>query len=116
MDRLQCNLLSKFEKDFKKLSKRYRTLPDDFAQFIDVISAEPPKPSNRIAIITQHESLWIIKARLACMSLRNHDLRIIFAYFTQERRVDFIELYFKGDKEREDRERIKKYLSERAAR
>jgi len=35
---------------------------------------------------------------LACKYLRNSSLRVIYAYFIHERRVDFIELYFKGDK------------------
>ncbi len=69
-------------------------------------------PSGRISILTQTESLLIVKARLACKYLRNSSLRVIFAYFIHERRVDFIELYFKGDKEREDSARIDRYLHE----
>jgi len=49
---------------------------------------------------------------LACKYLRNSSLRVIYAYFIHERRVDFIELYFKGDKEREDGARINRYLRE----
>ncbi|NOY35535.1 MAG: hypothetical protein GXP44_01280 [bacterium] len=53
----------------------------------------------------------IVKAHLACRALRNnHLLRVIYSYFEREQRIEFIELYFKGDKENEDRERIKEYL------
>ena len=75
-----------------------------------MIAAVPPAPSRRVSILTQTESLSIVKARLACKYLRNSSLRVIFAYFIHERRVDFIELYFKGDKEREDGARINRYL------
>ena len=78
-----------------------------------MIAAVPPTPSRRISILTQTPSLLIVKARLACRYLRNSSLRVIYAYFIHERRVDFIELYFKGDKEREDGAGINRYLRER---
>ena len=77
-----------------------------------MIAAAPPAPSRRVSILTQTESLLIVKARLACKYLRNSSLRVIYAYFFHERRVDFIELYFKGDKESEDSARISRYLQE----
>jgi len=36
-------------------------------------------------------------------------IRIIYAYFEKEDAIEFIEIYFKGDKENEDKKRIKKY-------
>lgn len=36
----------------------------------------------------------------------NSGLRLIYAYFKEERRIVFIELYHKNEKENEDRERI----------
>jgi len=62
--------------------------------------------------VTQQESLWIIKARLSCVYLKNDDLRLIFSYFSEERRVDFIEIYYKGDKENHDQSLIDSYLNE----
>lgn len=112
MDELQCNELRQFRREFKRLARKYKSLPDDLDRFIKVISTEPPKRSKRVRFITQHESFWLIKARLSCTYLKNSDLRIVFTYFAQERRVDLIEIYFKGDKENEDRERIEKYLKE----
>ena len=58
----------------------------------------------------QTESLCIVKARLFCRYLKGTSLRIIYSYFEQEQKIEFIELYFKGDKDNEDRERIKEYL------
>lgn len=62
--------------------------------------------------LTQTESLLVVTARLACKYLRNSSLRVIYGYFIHERRVDFIELYFKGGKEREDGAKINRYLRE----
>ena len=38
-------------------------------------------------------------------------LRVIYSCFAQEQRIEFIEIYHKGDKTNEDRRRIQKYLS-----
>ena len=105
--------LREFQRERVRLSRKYRSLPTDLQLFREVIAAVPPTPSRRISILTQTESLLIVKARLACRYLRNSSLRVIYAYFIHERRVDFIELYFKGDKEREDSARINRYLRER---
>jgi len=49
--------------------------------------------------------------------LKKKDLRIIYAYIENHQLVkmigiQFIEIYFKGEKENEDRERIKDYLKD----
>ena len=105
--------LREFQRERIRLSRKYKSLPTDLQLFREVIAAVPPTPSRRISILTQTPSLLIVKARLACKYLRNSSLRVIYAFFIHERRVDFIELYFKGDKEREDGARINRYLRER---
>jgi len=52
----------------------------------------------------------IVKARMVCLALRDRSLRVIYSYFEQEQRIEFIKIYYKGDKENENRERIKVYL------
>jgi hypothetical protein len=37
------------------------------------------------------------------------ELRLIYSYNTEIEVIEFIEIYSKGDKENEDRKRIKKY-------
>ena len=39
-------------------------------------------------------------------------IRVIYAYHEDHDKVEFIELYYKGDKEIESRERIGKYYGE----
>lgn len=102
--------ITEFEKEFKKLFKKYKTLDDDFEKFKEVLLATPTGVGKNFVIIHSSSSIKIMKARMACRALRDRSLRIIYVYFEQEQRIEFIELYFKGDKENEDRERIEEYL------
>lgn len=102
--------LPEFQKELKRLAKKHRSLQDDLLEFRSVISAVPLGNSKHFNVITQTEILYIIKARLFCQYLKGTSLRIIYAYHTAASKVDFIEIYFKGEKENEDRERIKEYL------
>ena len=100
-----------FKKEFKRLFKKYKTLDDDLEKFQKVLSATPTGIGKNFIIIHASSEIKLVKAHLACRALRNnHLLRVIYAYFEQEQKIEFIELYFKGDKENEDRERIKEYL------
>ncbi len=111
--------LPEFEKDFKKLKKRFKTLDDDLENFINVLlnlyhilgkdnQGVVPIPDLGI------ENPKIFKARkFACKALKgkgaNSGIRVVYGYFEVENRVELIEVYFKGDKGKEDRGRIKKY-------
>lgn len=104
------NALEEFNKEFKRLFKKYKTLEDDFEKFKKVLLTTPTGVGKNFVIIHSSSTIRIVKARMACRALRDPSLRIIYSYSEQEQRIEFIELYFKGDKENEDRERIKEYL------
>jgi len=104
------NELPEFQKELKRLAKKYKSLPDDLREFCNVISVVPLGNSKHFNIITRTEILCVVKARLFCRYLKGSSLRIIYAYFEKDQNVEFIELYCKGDKENEDCERIKAYL------
>lgn len=108
---MNFNELPEFRKELKRLGKKYKSLPDDLQEFCSIVSAVPLGNSKHFNIITKTEVLHIVKARLFCRYLKGSSLRIVYSYFDQEPRIEFIELYFKGDRVNEDRERIKKYLS-----
>ena len=62
----------------------------------------------------QVESPKIYKAKkFACRSLKGKGvqsgIRVIYAYFKKEDKIELIEIYYKGDKENEDRKRILRY-------
>lgn len=111
--------LSEFEKDFKKLKKKFRTLDEDLKNFIKVQLKLFHKLKLDNQGIVEIAGLGIdypriYKARkFACRYLKGKGsksgIRIIYAYFDKEDKIEFIEIYFKGDKENEDRERIQKY-------
>lgn len=116
---IKTDCLPEFEKELKKLSKKYRTLETDLKTFITVqlrLFHELKQDNGGIVNIAGLgiEDPKIYKARkFACRALSgtgsNSGIRIIYAYFAQENRVQFIEIYYKGDKPNEDRDRIKKH-------
>lgn len=101
---------SEFEKEFKRFFKKYKTLHDDLEKLKKVLFTNPTGVGKNFVVIHSSSTVKIVKARMACRALRDRSLRVVYFYFEQEQRIEFIELYFKGDKENEDRERIKAYL------
>jgi len=114
--------LPEFGRDLKKL-KRFKTLHGDLNTFIE----KQLRLYHKLGIdnkgIVQISNLGIkhpkiFKARkFACRSLKGKGaasgIRVIYAYFKDEDCVEFIEIYYKGDKENEDRERILRNYSSR---
>ncbi len=104
--------LAEFKKDLKNLLKRYRTLNDDLDTVKQVLETKPEqRPPFSFRIENLGMTTCVIKIKkMACRALKgrgvNSGFRLIYAYFEEEQRITFIELYFKGDKENEDRERI----------
>jgi len=99
-----------FLKEHKHYLKKYKTLDSDLLNFKKVISSLPRGTGKHFNVITISNEVVIIKARFFCRCLKRSSLRIIYAYCEKQETVDFIQIYFKGDKEDEDRERIKEYL------
>ncbi|PIU43649.1 MAG: hypothetical protein COS96_03190 [Candidatus Nealsonbacteria bacterium CG07_land_8_20_14_0_80_39_13] len=103
--------LPEFSKEFKRFSRKYKSLSGDLEEFKRVIDVAPLGNSKHFNVITRNEQCAVVKARLFCRYLKGSSLRIVYAFYCQVLKVEFIELYFKGEKENEDRERIKDYLS-----
>ena len=111
--------LKEFQKDFKKLKKRFRTLDNDLKTFINA----QLKLFHKLKIDNQGiveisglglEYPTIYKVRkFACKSLKGtgsrSGVRIIYAFYPDLDKIEFIEIYYKGDKEKEDRKRISNY-------
>jgi hypothetical protein len=97
------------------MSKKFKSLYDDLTLFKKILKESPLGIGKHFNVITKKENLYIIKARFFCKSLKKKDLRIIYAYIEKDETIevisiDFIELYFKGNKENEDKKRINDYL------
>ncbi len=105
-----------FEKDLKKLSNRFKTLEDDLEIFVKTELKLYHKLDIDNKGIFQIPSLGIeeppiYKAKkFACRALKGKGvqsgIRVIYAYFRDSDKIEFVEIYFKGDKENEDRDRI----------
>ena len=112
----EIDCLPEFGRDFKKLSKRFRTLEEDFKTFVDTqlnlfhkqgIDNKGVLPISGLGIPNPK----IYKAKkFACRSLKGRGvdsgIRVIYAYWEEKDKLEFMEIYFKGDKENEDRDRI----------
>ncbi len=127
--------LKEFEKDKKKLIKKYKSIPEDLKtvkQVLEILPDERPPFSYRINNLGIQSCIIKVK-KIACKALKgkgvNSGLRLVYAYFkpkiadldnsyekqTDEEIIDkekivFIELYHKSMKETEDRDRILKYF------
>ncbi len=109
-----------FQKELKKLSKKWRSLPKDLKNAQKVINLlynnqlfrDNFLKSKKATILTTTENKEVIKMRLDCASLGNNKrTRLIFIGLKSENKVNFIELYAEdNNKSREDQKRINKYL------
>jgi len=102
--------LAEFKKERKRLKRRYRSLDEDLETLKSALAVSPLGSGKRFNAVAAARGRRIVKARLACRFLKNDALRVIYSYFERERRIVFIEIYFKGDKENENRARIQAYL------
>ena len=111
--------LAEFEKDFKKLAKKFRTLEEDLSAFIaNQLKLTHKKNIDNKGVVrisdldVEHPKIY--KARkFACRALKGKGaasgIRVIYAYYEQDDIVEFIEIYHKGNKENENRERIMRH-------
>lgn len=104
--------LKEFDKDLKKLLKRYRSLHSDLED-VKIILRVKPDERNPFSFRIDNLSITtcVIKVKkITCDSLKgrgvNSGLRLIYAYFGGEQKIVLIELYHKNDKENEDKQRI----------
>ena len=111
--------LGKFSRDLKNLLKRFSSLEEDLESFVkaQLIAYHKHNVDNHGIVPIEGISIQnprIFKVlKFACKSLRgkgvHSGIRIIYAFFPDEDRIEFVEIYFKGDQENEDKERIKQY-------
>lgn len=108
--------LPEFEKEFKKLLKKFQSLAEDLDVFIDkqLVLTHKLGVDNggvvRIAGLGIDEPKVYKAKKFACKSLKGKGaqsgIRIIYSYSSTRDTIEFIEIYYKGDKENEDRSRI----------
>ena len=112
MSKINFHEIPEFNKDLKKLLKKYRSLNSDLEDLRKDLNDEPnAEPPFSFRIDNLGIKTCVIKVKkIACDSLKgrgvNSGLRLIYAYFESEAKIVFVELYHKNDKESEDKQRI----------
>jgi hypothetical protein len=118
---MNYNSIPEFDSDFKTLKKKFRTLNDDFeilkTAHIELLHIHKIQTDDPVKIEnfcgTNYESYKVRK--FACKSLKNKGvrtgLRVIYVFEPLLEKITFIEIYFKGNKENENKERLKDFLA-----
>lgn len=110
--------LAEFEKDLKRLSKKFRTLEEDLETFIHKQLYLYHKLHIDNKGIFHISDLGILGPKIykakkfACKALKGKGvasgIRVIYAYYELEDAIELVEIYYKSEKENEDKERISK--------
>jgi hypothetical protein len=111
--------IPEFEKDSKELSRKFVTLGFDLKVFIEIglklyhelnIDNEGIKPLDDLKV---NKAKIYEAGKFACRAIKGKGaksgIKVIYAHFEQEKRIELIEIYYKEDKENEDKNRILKY-------
>ncbi|MEO0082148.1 MAG: hypothetical protein ABIL25_07645 [candidate division WOR-3 bacterium] len=110
--------LPEFERDFARLLRKYRTLEDDLVFFTEYalrLFHEKGLPTGRIERVAglgfDEPPVYVAK-KFACQALKSKGsctgIRVVWAWFPDEGRIEFAEIYLKADKAVEDKQRLKK--------
>lgn len=119
-DRIEYFETPEFQKDFKRLLRKFKTLEEDFVLAKKAaIELYHVQQIDNLSIFTipgfSSGPIKIMKLKkFACKSLAGRGaksgIRVIYAFDPTSFRVDLIEMYYKSESENEDRDRIKAYL------
>lgn len=108
----------RFEKEFKRLCKKYKSLWEDFEDFLSELISDPTWKNilvNNIERITIKDWSTYYKVRkFVCRSISrsssNSWIRIVYKYFDDKtiefEEITFIEIYHKNDRENHDSSRF----------
>jgi hypothetical protein len=112
----EIHRLPEFDKDLKKLVKKFRSLEEGLDIFIKtelVLYHKLAKDNKGIFQIPGlgFENPKVYKAKkFACRALKGKGvqsgIRVIYGYWENQDRIDLIEIYYKGDKGNENKDRI----------
>lgn len=102
--------LPEFDKELRKLSKKYSSLVSDIEDIKPILLSCPTGIGKNFTVIHSSEDIKIVKVRIHCESLRARTIRLIYTYQENKIKFIYIEVYFKGNNVNEDRKRIKQYL------
>ena len=120
MNKIRYEQTTEFQKDLKGLLKKYPSLESDIELAkTHAIELFHVNKINNLSVFPIPNfcrgdiQIYKIK-KFACRSLKGRGnksgIRIIYAFNCTTLQVTFIEIYFKGDKENEDRARVEEWM------
>ncbi|MBF0433525.1 MAG: hypothetical protein HQK83_19765 [Fibrobacteria bacterium] len=111
--------LPEFVKDFNRLKKKFRSLPEDFIMSkkaaLELFHVLEINNQSTFEMPSYRGVVPVFKLKkFACRALKGRGarsgIRVTYAWDKKNGTITFIETYFKGTKVNEDRVRINKYL------
>lgn len=121
MKKIKYRHHDKFEKQFKKLIRKYRSLEEDLLEAkkaaIELFHIHN-LDNNAVELVPKldHENVQIYKIKkFACKALKGKGvksgIRVIYAFYSEKFEVEFLEIYFKEKDDSDmDYEFVAKYL------
>lgn len=107
MQKIRFKEIPEFQKDFKRLVKKYPSLLRDLELRKLVLEIFPVGCGSDVDQIPDLKiKSKIYKSRIACKSLNRDSLRLVYCYDDELLVITMIEIYFKGEQQTENRERI----------
>ena len=98
---------AEFAKEFKKLKKKYPSLLEDLAVLEKLIEKFPfGEDSRHCNTLRREGDRCICKRRMMCRSVRGSEFRVLYYYDGTILELQYIEIYYKGSKETEDKRRV----------
>lgn len=112
-----------FDRDLKKLLRRFRSLEEDLATLVRTqlnIYHKLHVDNGGIFRLTglplEVPQIFKVK-KFACKALKGRGvksgIRVVYAYYEEADSVELVEIYFKADQQNEDRQRLLKRYSAR---
>ena len=117
---VEFEAVPEFPKEFKKLSKKYRSLNEDFEKFQKVLTKTLPEHMSgtfEISGLGANVKIPIYKVKhFRSIDFRGKGsrsgFRIIYAHVQDSQKIIFVEIYHKSNKTNHDEGRIKKYFED----
>lgn len=105
----------KFQKEFKKYLKKYRSLKDDLAVLEKALLAYPTGNGSKHwnTLKQNDQDQYIVKVRMMCRTVKGSSFRVVYYFNGKEFQLIFLEIYFKGNKENENRTMIDQFWNEK---
>lgn len=96
-----------FQKELKKLKKRYRSLPEDLKILEKLILKFPEGEDSRHCNALKKEAhRCICKRRMMCRAVKGSEFRVVYFYDGKALELLYLEIYFKGDKPTQNSKRV----------